>query len=124
MGLDQYVCCYQGEKPDEEVDFELDKSIERSHLHTWRKHPDLHGWMEDLYNHKGGQNEFNCVNLWLSREDIQDLKKSIKENSLPYTSGFFFGESDGSEKEEDLEFCERALDKINNGYQIYYTSWY
>ena len=77
MGLDQYVCCYEGAKPETEVDFEMDNDIERENLQIWRKHPNLHGWMENLYFKKGGQREFNCVNLLLSKEDIEELKKSL-----------------------------------------------
>lgn len=121
MGLDQYVCCFRGRKPRKEVNFER-KNVEQ--FWYWRKHPDLEGWMEKLYRDKMGEGEFNCKNVWLSRDDIIELRQDIQNDNLPRTRGFLFGESDGSEKEEDLEFCEEAIKKIDSGFQLYYTSWW
>ena len=50
MGLDMYALTTT-EKPASAVDFDADA---HSELHYWRKHPDLHGWMEKLYREKGG----------------------------------------------------------------------
>lgn len=50
MGLDMYACTLR-EQPATPVDF---KAEEVSELHYWRKHPNLHGWMEQLYREKGG----------------------------------------------------------------------
>ena len=43
-----------------EVNFKLDDLPDVEQIHYWRKHPNLHGWMEDLYRAKGGAAEFNC----------------------------------------------------------------
>jgi hypothetical protein len=41
------------------VDFEVETLAE---LHYWRKHPNLHGWMEQHYREKGDSaKSFNCV---------------------------------------------------------------
>ncbi|ASY66520.1 hypothetical protein SJ05684_b55380 (plasmid) [Sinorhizobium sojae CCBAU 05684] len=42
------------------VDFEISRATA---LHYWRKHPNLHGWMEHLYPRGGKDAIFNCVNL-------------------------------------------------------------
>ena len=66
----------------------------------WRKHNRLHGWMEELWSPKGKPydgklednplGDFNCVELELSLEDIEDLAVDIENQSLPETAGFFW----------------------------------
>lgn len=92
-------------------------------LFYWRKHPDLHGWMENLYRENGGEEEFNCVNLELTSDDLKRLKRDIKNDNLPHTEGFFFGKS-SDKKENDLEFIKKAEEAIEDGYEVYYTSWW
>jgi hypothetical protein len=92
MGLDMFALTI---KPASEVDFDTEQ---HSELHYWRKHPDLHGWMENLYREKGGAAEsFKCLRVVLAPPDLDRLEADIKERRLPDTQGFFFGESDGSE---------------------------
>lgn len=130
MGLDMYA--YKTKfKPSKEVDFqdELQNVQDQSEdLHYWRKHPNLHGWMEDLYNEKGGQDEFNCRPVQLTSDDIQRLATALlgTEPDLPETEGFFFGSSEGSEDEiqDDLEFVKKAKQAIDEGYTVYYDSWW
>ena len=90
----------------------------------WRKHPDIHGWMKNLFFEKGGQTEsdFNGDNVFLTEEDVLQLKADIENENLPKTSGFFFGDSDGRLKENDLEKVDLMLDALSNGSLIYYTS--
>ena len=38
--------------------------------------------------------------------------------------GFFFGVSDGSEKDDDLAFIARARLAIAEGKAVYYDSWW
>ena len=121
MGLDQFA--YKTKvKPESQVDFVIEDSEE---LHYWRKHPNLHGWMETLYYKKGGAKEsFNCTAVELTQEDINELAASILDGDLPSTSGFFFGESTGEEESDDLEFCKQATQAIGEGYTVYYDSWW
>lgn len=121
MGLDMYAH-YLHEAPAKPVDFEVKNYGE---LHYWRKHPNLHGWMEHLYREKGGQDaSFNCVNLVLTTEDLDRLEADIRARNLPRTSGFFFGESDGSEVEDDLRFIAKARSAIAEGLTVFYSSWW
>ena len=130
MGLDMYA--YKTKfKPSKEVDFrdELQEAeAQLEDLHYWRKHPNLHGWMEDLYNEKGGEDEFNCRPVQLTKEDLQRLASALLETEpdLPETDGFFFGQSEGSEEEvrDDLEFVKKANQAIDEGYTVYYDSWW
>lgn len=90
----------------------------------WRKHPDLHGWMRDLFHDKGGKSEtaFNGDVVFLTVDDVENLRTAIIDEKLPYTSGFFFGESEGRAKEKDLEEVDKMLKALENGSSIYYTS--
>lgn len=125
MGLDMYAYSTP-EKIRRRVDFDVDRS-QLQELHYWRKHPNLHGWMEQLYRSKGGEDEsFNCVNVRLTEEDLNKLDKAIRSNKLPSTGGFFFGESqlDPEEVQDDLQFVEDAKAAIKKGETVFYTSWW
>ncbi|MET4691065.1 phosphoglycerate kinase [Sinorhizobium fredii] len=121
MGLDMYACTLR-ETPAVEVDFEAE---EATALHYWRKHPNLHGWMERLYREKGGSCEaFNCVNLQLTAGDIDSLEAGLRGRTLPHTEGFFFGVSDGNEVDDDLAFVAKAREALAAGLSVFYTSWW
>lgn len=108
--------------PPAPVDFEVEEATE---LHYWRKHPNLHGWMERLYREKGGQDaNFNCLNLQLTAEDLDRLETAIRDRTLPHTEGFFFGVSDGSEVDDDLAFIAKARDALAAGLAVFYVSWW
>ena len=78
MGLDQYAST-------------VDANNNTTELATWRKHPNLQGWMEGLYRARGGEDEFNCVDLELTLADLDMLEGAVKSSDLPSTAGFFFG---------------------------------
>ncbi len=123
MGLDQYATARRGEaKTDDEGYTYYEDSME---LAYWRKHPNLQGWMEDLYHEKGGEEEFNCVDLQLTLEDLDALEESLDEEALPETAGFFFG-TDSSDyyAEADREFIVQARAAIKQGYTVVYSSWW
>ena len=110
-----------------EVDFEYWDLPEDEYdeIHYWRKHPNLHGWMHDLYVSKGGSSEhFNGDAVALTTKDLQRLRSAIKKEGLPYTTGSLFGTSrqDEHERRDDLDFIKRALDAIRDGYSVFYTS--
>lgn len=121
MGLDMYAYTLRSQ-PASPVDFDGKDATE---LHYWRKHPNLHGWMERLYREKGGADDrFNCANLQLTPEDIDRLEAAIRANALPETEGFFFGISDGSEIEDDLQFVVNAREAVAAGLAVFYRSWW
>ena len=123
MGLDQYANARKGEPiTDDEGYTYYEDSME---LAYWRKHPNLQGWMRDLYYEKGGEGEFNCVDVELTLEDLDALEASLDEEALPETAGFFFG-SDSSEyyAEADREFIVAARAAIKQGYTVTYSSWW
>lgn len=127
MGLDQFA--YKTKvKPSKNVDFaeEVYDDETSEEIHYWRKHPNIHGFMEKLYREKGGTDEFNCRPMLLTQEDIDNLANVILDGKLPNTSGFFFGQSNGdrSQEKDDLEFCKKASEAITEGYTVYYDSWW
>lgn len=98
---------------------------ENQDLHYWRKHPNLHGWMERLYYQKGGQKEsFNCAPVELTLDDLYILEADINYAKLPETDGFFFGQSYGTEAEDDLKFIQAARQAIDEGDRVFYDSWW
>ena len=90
----------------------------------WRKHPDLHGWMENLYREKGGREQsFNGDLVVLTLKDLDRLEEDILRKNLPKTTGFFFGESVEISL-KDLEFVLEARKAIQEGDTVFYdSSW-
>ena len=129
MGLDMYAWRVKSE--DVINDFEVTRNdtggAPLEELFYWRKHHDLHGWMERLYHEKGGEaNSFNCEKVRLSMEDLARLEKDVLANKLPETSGFFFGNNTPNldSIRRDMEFIEKARDAISKGDAVYYDSWW
>lgn len=121
MGLDMYALTTT-EKFPAPVDFEPQQA---NQIHYWRKHPNLHGWMEALYREKGGSAAtFNCVNVVLDRADLDKLEDAIRNARLPHTTGFFFGESHGTEHADDLAFIRNAREAMAAGLTVFYSSWW
>ncbi|QDT07469.1 hypothetical protein K227x_58960 [Rubripirellula lacrimiformis] len=120
MGLDMYAN-FTTETIKQPVDFKVGSATQ---IHCWRKHPDLHGWMQHLYYDKGGQQDFNCVPVVLDLDDLDRLELTMKAGSLPQTQGFFFGTSDGTELDDDFDFLDKARRAIAEGYTVFYQAWW
>lgn len=90
----------------------------------WRKHPNLHGWMEKLAERKNlNYGSFNGVELELTHEDLDELERAVTHGQLPGTRGFFFGEnSDSHYREQDLEFVKNARAELFFGLKVFYNS--
>jgi len=90
----------------------------------WRKHPNLHGWMERLAESKNVEyGSFNGVELELTWADIDALEQAVTHKQLPATTGFFFG-SDADELyyESDLAFIKAARAELFLGLRVFYNS--
>jgi hypothetical protein len=134
MGLDQYAYKIKKNLIADEIDIKLcneegelivpEEAIDRDFFY-WRKHHDLQGWMEKLYNERGGSREFNCVCIKLSEADLDNLEASVLDRKLPHTVGFFFGSGNTeSYVNDDLKFIEEARSAMADGYDILYSSWW
>jgi hypothetical protein len=129
MGLDMYA--WRVKAKDAIGDFEIARNeegrAEVEEMFYWRKHHDLHGWMERLYRAKGGTKEsFNCVSVRLTMDDLQLLENDVLANKLPETQGFFFGTNPPDEytMKQDMEFIANAKMVIAAGDAVYYDSWW
>ena len=103
MGLDQYA--YIAARKNQRADYwdsvvpRKDTSLGELHYENpgvpepveiayWRKHPNLQGWMEQLFANKGGECDiFNGVEVELTWADIDQLEQDILAGRLPPTQG-------------------------------------
>ena len=146
MGLDMYayVAAKAGQNDEYWESAQLDTETKEyvssvskpRELAYWRKHPNLHGWMEHLWHKKrnaegkpvvedaedlGGT--FNGVELELTHEDLDELERAVIHKQLPATSGFFFGNpSDEHYYESDLSFIKNARAELFFGLKVFYNS--
>jgi hypothetical protein len=94
----------------------------------WRKHPNLHGWMAQLWlgrenNELRDAGNFNGIELELTAEDLDDLERAVKKRRLPATSGFFFGtDADQHYYKDDLKFIQLARAEMFLGLKVFYNS--
>ena len=93
-------------------------------LAYWRKHPNLHGWMEKLAQDKGlSYDSFNGIELELTWEDLDEMEQAVTHGQLPATGGFFFGRNADEEyRESDLEFVRNARAELFLVLKVFYNS--
>jgi hypothetical protein len=60
----------------------------------------------------------------LTAGDLDWLEADVKAGKLPYTDGFFFGESDGNETDDDLALIAKAREALAAGLTAFYDSWW
>lgn len=124
--------------------YAIDENGEEKYLAEWRKHNRLQGWMQELWESKGCPNakedgDFNCVELQLNAQDIDELEDAILTMTLPESHGFFWGsdsffwtDEDGNDYpensyyylEQDLEFVTEARKMLDKGYGVFYSCSY
>jgi hypothetical protein len=139
MGLDQYGFARPPRKRNSEDDIQIGE---------WRKHNRLQGWMQQLWEDKGCPNartegdemgDFNCVELQLTKADLDALEYAINNFEFPEANGFFWGSdsyfwNDENDepfpdneywyKESDLIFVEEARKMLDKKWRVYYSCWY
>lgn len=145
MGLDQYAYVaaranqrddfYITGKYDPELKEYVNPGVEQPReIAYWRKHPNLQGWMQRLWERKGRPGVvaldpkeetpmFNGVELELTWQDLEQLEQDILNNQLPYTQGFFFGDpADDHYRTQDLTFIKQARAELFVGLKVFYNS--
>ena len=147
MGLDMYAYTaaragqqnefYEGAVWDEELKESVNLNVTKPReIAYWRKHPNLHGWMERLWHQKGKASgnpvfedaddmagTFNGVELELTYEDLDELERAVTHKQLPATQGFFFGNgADDIYYESDLAFVKNAKAELFLGLKVFYNS--
>lgn len=124
MGLDQYAYTGKTRKTENKTDY-----VEIAY---WRKHNRLEGFMKNLWIEKGRPDaskeypdDFNCIMIELSPDDIDRLDEDNFNDTLPDTQGFFFGsdsQGDDYKKQDTLRFISRARDAFTEGLKVFYSS--
>jgi hypothetical protein len=135
MGLDMYAYIaakagqqsefYETATFDEETKDYFSPTVNKPReIAYWRKHPNLHGWMEKLAEQKNLQyDSFNGIELELTAEDLDELERAVIHHQLPSTTGFFFGrDADEHYYESDLEFIKAARAEMFFGLKVFYNS--
>lgn len=84
----------------------------------------MHGWFTRLYYKKGGQEEFNCTPVKITKQDLLDLQADLENNNLETTTGFFFGETNEDKLNDAKEFVKSALLEIDGVTTMFYYAWY
>jgi hypothetical protein len=134
MGLDMYA--YVAAKAGAQADYNKGKAWDKEkggmvnpsvteprEIAYWRKHPNLHGWMQRLWESKGNSGEFNGNELELTWDDLEQLEQDIRSKNLPGTTGFFFGnDADDHYREHDLKFVREAKAEAFLGLRVFYNS--
>jgi hypothetical protein len=135
MGLDMYAYVaqkagqqndyYEGAEFNEKTrEFENNAVSKPREIAYWRKHPNLHGWMEKLAQDKGlSYDTFNGIEMELTYEDLDELERAVTHSQLPATGGFFFGNNaDEHYRKHDLEFIKNARAELFCGLKVFYNS--
>ena len=135
MGLDMYAYVaakagqqnefYDGAQYDKESGDYVNPNVNKPReIAYWRKHPNLHGWMERLAEQKNIEyDSFNGIELELTWEDLEELERAVTHGQLPATRGFFFGDgADDIYRESDLKFIREAKAELFLGLKVFYNS--
>jgi len=139
MGLDMYAYVaaragqqaefYEGSEWDPDHKEHRNPNVNKPRdIAYWRKHPNLHGWMAQLWLKREGNalreaDNFNGIEMELTAEDLDDLELAVKKRRLPGTSGFFFGsDADKHYYNDDLKFIQEARAEMFLGLKVFYNS--
>ena len=142
MGLDMFALTCDPAKVtrtdlgvDQMPSWHPDSPDDATMIHTWRKHPDLHQWMTDLYFRKealeGSITEAGCGPAFnmgqfvrLTDHDLDQLEAAVQAGGLPKAAGFFWGVSTPDDRKDDLAFIKKARKALKKGQVVFYTSWW
>lgn len=130
MGLDMYAFALnrdQVKNPDALVDLEfVSGDVSATQIAYWRKFNALHGWMEDLYRSRDGEDtDFNCAKVRLTAGDLDALEEALGNDALKPRAGFFFGgrKSTPRTSKTPAYSLQRPV-KPCRGELVYYDSWW
>lgn len=115
MGLD----CYIQKKL-------TDAAGKESSEELWygRKENAIHGWMQRHSGIEAG--DFNCEDLPLTNELMDEFEADLKAKKINSTGGFFFGSQQEQKEIQEVgqEFLAVARQSIAAGEKPYYFSWW
>ena len=136
MGLDMYAYAaaragqdrewWDGAEMDQQIKEYVNLKVAKpKEIAYWRKHPNLHGWMRQLWESRGNSGDFNGDELELTWKDLDQLEQDIRTGAMADINerGFFFGNpSDNDYREQDLEFIKAARAELFMGLRVFYNS--
>lgn len=104
MGLDMYLT---GKTYSVKPRKRGDRKGELYDLGSWRKHPNLHGYIVETF----ADGVDDRQEIGLSADRIKQIIDAIKNRQLPKTTGCFFGTSDDADEQiaYDVQIFEDAL---------------
>ena len=122
MGLDQYAYVEEPGSPKERFAY-------------WRKHTELDNWMRELYHSRGHTEEFNCIDLELFKEDLDNFERDVLYTRQSIDNNVLYNGHNPNQKdlhylsmafkyEEDYMFLMKSRMYLNKGYRVYYANWY
>lgn len=131
MGLDMYAFSFDKSRlvdPNAQIALRFTDGEQEaaSEFAYWRKFNHLHGWMERLYEKKGGENIFNREIVRLTEEDLDQLEADWKAGKLTATEGFFFGGGEWYPEYDEAiaKFLMDARAQLAAGKGVLYDSWW
>ena len=130
MGLDQYAYVVKKSKDIKDIydnDATTRPYIVNDELAYWRKHYELHRWMFNLAKKKGfkgGKDDFNCVMVRLEEKDIKELRKEIEKRRFVDAGHDWDKDVFEMDKDRDERFCNEAERALEEGFAVFYDSWW
>lgn len=113
-------------------DIKIQNVFEFEELGYFRKHPNLHGYIENIYRERITDDDdvFNQTLVVLTKQDITDLVNhcygivngTIEDEEI---TGYFFGESDEETWRESLTTFTKILNTVDFDKEtVLYDSWW
>lgn len=114
MGLDCYLLASPTKPKPKEEGYDEQFDVEIAYA---RENWYLHEIMQKLYyNEKFGDDpDFNCVSVYLNREDIPDLLEYLLDEEL---------NTEDEQYKEIITFVKQAKTYLEQGMFVYYYSWF
>jgi hypothetical protein len=120
MGLDMFfIKVPHGENPD----------YEASRIKYFRKHSDLHGWLQEqwLKTQPEGTNpeNFNCKYFLITQDVLDGMKSLCAKSRKKKYRGLFWGSSCKEDWDETKELCDVIQDCLDSVFtDVYYYGWW
>lgn len=133
MGLDQYAYVVKKSKNIKDIYDIYDNDekerpfIVNDDLFYWRKNYEIHDWMLELAKKKGfkgGKNDFNCVMVRLEEKDIKEFRKEIEKRRFVDAGHDWDKDVFEMDKDRDERFCNDAERALEEGFAVFYDSWW